>query len=114
MSALRLVIFYLLWLISCALGLIDLYYLFPAFDALIVSLGATAWNTPALNRGFIFVVGVIGVIFILLCEVWYKKASEVGYRQLLQLFGLVTVVQVIIFAIAYYLPRYLVTFTFSG
>ena len=46
--------FYLLWFISCALCILDLYFASLAVGAVSIRLGADQWNFPAINRCALF------------------------------------------------------------
>ena len=96
---------YILWFVSCALGILDLYMIMQAVGAVSIRLGADQWNFPAINRCTLMILAVVAVVFFLLSEHRYKKASEAGLPHLLRLFGWVTGGQIAIAIIAYLLVQ---------
>lgn len=85
---------YILWLISSALGVVDLMALRLVVRTGAVALGADMWTLPAIEKFAFLFMAIICTAFIFWCEYFYRKALNIGMKQLMRVFAQVTGIQI--------------------
>lgn len=85
---------YILWLISSALGIVDLMALRLVVRTVAVALGADMWTLPAIEKFSFLFFAVVCTGFIFWCEYFYRKALNMGMKQLIRLFAQITAIQI--------------------
>jgi hypothetical protein len=82
--------YYLLWLISAALGVADMLVARMFLRAVAVELGADEFSLPAVEKFGFVALGVIWLALVYLCEALYERGAAVGMGRLLRRFAWVT------------------------
>ncbi len=82
--------YYLLWLISTALGVADMLVARVLLRAVAVALGADQFSLPAVEKFGLVTLGVTWLALVYLCESLYERAAGVGMGRLLRRFAWVT------------------------
>ncbi len=91
---------YLLWLISAALGVVDLLVARTLLRAVAFALGADQWLLPAIEKFGFLALGLIWLALVYVCEALYQKDAGMGMSQLLRRFAWVTGVEAGFLALA--------------
>jgi hypothetical protein len=86
--------FYILWLFSAGLGMVDILVAWTVLQAVAVKLGASRWSLPAVRNFSIVALGILWLVIIYLCEARYRKDAAVGMGRLARRFAWVTGVEV--------------------
>jgi len=85
---------YLLWLISAALGVADLFVARTVLRAVAFALGADQWSLPAIEKFGLLALGLLWLALVYVCEDLYQKADAVGMGRLVRRFAWVTGIEV--------------------
>lgn len=85
---------YILWLISSALGIVDLMALRLVIRTAAVALGANMWTLPAIEKFAFLFLAIVCTAFIFWCEYFYRKALDISMKQLIRVFAQITAIQI--------------------
>ena len=86
--------FYLLWLVSAALGVADLLVARTLLRAVAFELGADPFSLPAIEKFGVLALGLLWLALVYVCEARYRKDAAVGMSRLLWRFAWVTGIEV--------------------
>jgi hypothetical protein len=85
---------YILWLISSALGIVDLMALRLVIRTVAIALGAGMWTLPAIEKFAFLFLAIVCMVFIFWCEYLYRKALNISLKQLIRLFAQIAGIQI--------------------
>jgi len=85
---------YLLWLMSAALGVADLFVARTLLRAVAVALGADQWSLPAIEKFGFLALGILWLALVYVCEALYQKDAAVSMGRLVRRFAWVTGIEV--------------------
>lgn len=85
---------YLLWLMSAALGVADLFVARTLLRAMAVALGADQWSLPAIEKFAFLALGLLWLALVYVCEAVYQRDAAVGMGRLVRRFAWVTGIEV--------------------
>jgi hypothetical protein len=98
---------YLLWLVTAALGILDILLARTLVLEIAHASGLNPWAFGAVDKFGLIILGVGWIILVYLWEARYRKAAAKGSRRLLRSFALATGTQVafgvVVFLVAYLL-----------
>ena len=92
--------FYLLWLVSAGLGVVDTLVAWTVVQAVAIKLGANRWSLPAVRNFSIVALGILWLVLVYVCEARYRKDAAVGMGRLARRFAWVTGIEVGFLALA--------------
>ena len=82
-----------LWLVSAAVGVLDLLVARELVMELVYGLNVNPWAHGAIDKFAFFIFGIVWLILVYVVEHFYRKAADVSLRKLLRTFARVTVSQ---------------------
>jgi hypothetical protein len=85
---------YLLWLVSSALGVVDMLVARTVLRAVAFELGADRWSLPAIDKFGFLALGIVWLVLVYVCEARYQKDAAVGMDRLVRRFAWVTGIEV--------------------
>lgn len=86
---------YLLWLVTAALGILDVLVARTLILEIAHSSGLNPWAFAAVDKFGLILLGVGWIILVYLWEARYRKAARQSSRQLLQSFAVATAIQAV-------------------
>lgn len=95
---------YILWLISAALGLVDILAFRTVVRVVAFRLGADRWSLPAIDKFVFLGLGIAWLVLIYICEHLYQQDAAIGMSRLVRRFAWVTGIEVGILVLAFILP----------
>jgi len=97
-----LVLSYLLWIISTALGILIMLKSLELLSSVFGLISGNRWVHSALDRFGVLILGLMCLVFVLFCEHYYQQgASE---NKLWRRFGLITAVELSLLILAGIVP----------
>jgi hypothetical protein len=82
-----------LWLVSAAVGVLDLLVARALVMEMAYALNITPWAHGAIDKFAFFIFGIVWLILVYVIEHVYRKAADASPRKLIRTFARVTVVQ---------------------
>ncbi len=84
---------YILWLVTAALGIVDLLLTRGLILEIARALDVNPWAHGAIDKFGLLILGIGWLILTYTAEAYYRRSAGVSLRKLLRSFGLVTVIQ---------------------
>jgi len=95
---------YILWLITAALGLLDILAARVVVRAVAFQLGADRWSLPAIEKFAFLALGIVWLVLVYLCEHLYQQDVAISMSRLMRRFARVTGIEVGILVLANVVP----------
>jgi len=96
------VLCYVFWIVSVALGVLDMILIRELLGRLSVLLTADIWVSAVVDKFSLLVVGLAWLVFAIASEDYYRKG--VGGGQMVKRFGRVMAVELAVPVVAYIVP----------
>ncbi len=96
----RVVLCYVLWFITGALGLLDLLVARRVLVEVHFALRMNPWTLAAVDKFGLLILAIIWLVLVLLCEDWYRGVAALSLNRLLKRFAVVMGAQVGFLAVA--------------
>ena len=93
---------YVLWIVSAALGVLDMFVCWGLFMRVFTLTSANRRVLAAADRFAILFLGLIGLAFVIFCEHYYREGVEKNV--LWRRFGLVTAAELFLLVLAGLVP----------
>ena len=102
-GVLRSIVHYSLWLITVALGVLDIFAARHLLLAAHVALRLGKWTYGLVDKVGLVIIALACIILVFLAEDWYRRLANAGWGILLKRFAVVTAGQVVLGLLGWYL-----------
>ena len=93
---------YVLWIVSAALGVLDMFVSRGLLMRVFALTSANRWVLGAIDRFGILILGLIGLAFVIFCEHYYREGVEENV--LWRRFGQITAAELFLLILAGLVP----------